>query len=78
MGKGVPHSFVGISGHGEDANGRNPFTLTYGHEPMSSVEVGIPTYRVQHFKQDSKNERLDLLEEFRLEAEVRMAVKKEG
>lgn len=60
--------------------GETPFTLTYSHEVMPQVEIRIPTYRVQHFKKDSNNERLeeqlDLLEEVKPEAEVRIVVNK--
>ena len=39
---------------------------------MLPEEIGIPTYRVQHFEQESNDrqleEQLDLLEEVKLEA----------
>lgn len=51
--------------------GETPFMLTYRHEAVAPVEVEMPTYRIQHFDQDSNNvkleEGLDLLEERRLE-----------
>ncbi|KAF5476454.1 hypothetical protein F2P56_008167 [Juglans regia] len=60
--------------------GKTPFTLTYGHEAVAPVEVGMPTYRIQHFDQDSNSarleEELDLLEERRLKVEVRKMINK--
>lgn len=55
--------------------GKMPFALTYELEVVVSVEVGMPTYRIQHFDQGSSSERLkeelDLLE-----AKVRIEVNK--
>lgn len=49
--------------------GETSFALTYGHEAVTPVEKGMPTYRIQHFDQDCNSERLkeeiDLLEERR-------------
>lgn len=60
--------------------GEMPFTLTYGSEAVIHMEVGVPTYRVQHFDLGSNVERLkeqlDLLAERRQEAEVQMASNK--
>lgn len=47
---------------------------------MPLVEIKIPTYRVQNFEQNSNKEQLveqlDLLEDIKLEAEVRTAINK--
>ncbi|XP_041004056.1 uncharacterized protein LOC121249413 [Juglans microcarpa x Juglans regia] len=52
--------------------GETPFALTYDSETVILVEVGMPTFRVQHFNPDANNERLaeslDVLEERREEA----------
>lgn len=46
--------------------GEIPFTMAYESEVVISVEVGIPSYRVQHYDEESNNkENLDLLEERR-------------
>lgn len=80
VGKGTSRCPVGLQGHSKDTKGENSFPLTYGHKAMSLVEIRIPTYRFQHFEQDSNErrleEQLDLLEEVRLEAEVRTAANK--
>lgn len=51
--------------------GETPFMLTYGSEAVVIVEVGVPSYRVQYFDQNSNSKRLkehlDLLEERREE-----------
>lgn len=60
--------------------GETPFTLTYGSEAVVPVEVGMPTYKVQHFNQSANDEKLEeqtnLLEEKREEAEIQMVIKK--
>lgn len=62
------------------STGNTPFTLTYGHKAEELVEVGRTTYKIQHFDQDSTNasleEVLNLLEERRLEVELRTSVNK--
>lgn len=49
--------------------GETLFTLAYGHKAMPPVEVELPTYKVEHFKQCSNDrqfeEQLDLLEGIR-------------
>ncbi|XP_042942589.1 uncharacterized protein LOC122276744 [Carya illinoinensis] len=56
--------------------GEFPFTLAYGCEAVTAVEVGLPTYRMSHFSGTWNNKKieeyLDLLEEEREIAEARM------
>ncbi|XP_035544664.1 uncharacterized protein LOC118348036 [Juglans regia] len=60
------------------STGETHFALTYGHETVDSI--GMPTHKIQQFDQDSNGARLeeeqDLLEERRLEAEVRTTINK--
>lgn len=57
-----------------------PFVLTYGSETVISVEVKMPSYRVQHYNEDSNNKRLEdhinLLEERREKIETQMTTNK--
>ncbi|XP_050222383.1 uncharacterized protein LOC126672476 [Mercurialis annua] len=52
--------------------GRTPYSLTYGCEAMVPIEIGMPTIRVQYFKEQQNKENtrlcLDLLEERREQA----------
>lgn len=59
------------------ATGHTPFSLAFGSEVMIPVELEVPTHRRIHFNQ-AENEKLqlealDLLEERRTEAELRVA-----
>ena len=59
------------------STGETPFSLKYGVEAMIPVEVGLPSYMRTHFESEQKDENrkvsLDLIEELRNSAEVRIA-----
>lgn len=57
--------------------GQTPFHLAFDSEAVIPVEVGLPSYRVQFYESERNKEaqrlNLDLLEEVREEAAVRVA-----
>ena len=59
------------------ATGHTPFSLAYGSEAMIPVETKVPSHRRIHFNQDENEklqlEALDLLDERREEARLRIA-----
>ena len=59
------------------ATGHTPFSLAYGSEAMVPVEVDVPTHRRLGFDPEDNRElmnaSLDLIEEKRTAAELRMA-----
>ena len=56
------------------STGESPYNLAFGSEAVIPVEVGLPTIRVQHYKEPSNSDRrkadLDFLLEVRSIAEV--------
>ncbi|XP_040996107.1 uncharacterized protein LOC121242287 [Juglans microcarpa x Juglans regia] len=62
------------------STGQTPFALAYGSEVMAPVEVGLPSHRRRNFDPEANiaelEEILDLLEEIRAHAEVRVAASK--
>lgn len=57
--------------------GETPFSLAYGSEAVILVEIGMPSFRTEHYD-PTKNEgelrlNLDLLEEKREQAQLRLA-----
>lgn len=60
----------------KESTGRTPFSLVYGVEALMPVEVGSTSPRVHLYKQGSNDQVadiLDLLEEVREEASIRLA-----
>ena len=59
------------------STGETPFSLAYGAEAMIPVEVGMPSYRRAYFDPRHNDENLqvslDLIEELRNSAEVKVA-----
>ncbi|XP_024028293.1 uncharacterized protein LOC112093654 [Morus notabilis] len=57
--------------------GETPFSMAYGFEAVLPVEVSIPTNRVTRYEEDRNAElmnlELDLLEEWRTDAQLRLA-----
>ncbi|XP_052189979.1 uncharacterized protein LOC127799798 [Diospyros lotus] len=57
------------------STGETPFSLCYGSKALIPVEIGIPTFRVEHFDPKSNEQglrnNLDTVEELRDEARVR-------
>lgn len=60
--------------------GETPFSLIYKSEVVIPVEMGMPSYRVQYFdeelNEDALYKSLDLVEEMREKAKIRMASNK--
>ena len=60
-----------------NATGETPFSLSFGAEAVVPVESVVPTYRTLHFQSEQNDSQLrmelDLLEERRDEARLRMA-----
>ncbi|XP_022855490.1 uncharacterized protein LOC111376742 [Olea europaea var. sylvestris] len=58
--------------------GKTPFSMTYGAEAMSSVEVGVPSHHRIHFNEISNDEaqisKLHLLEERRDSSQGRLVL----
>ncbi|XP_019240976.1 PREDICTED: uncharacterized protein LOC109220962 [Nicotiana attenuata] len=63
------------------STGETPFSLVYGTEALISVEIGEPSTRYTHVIEESNKEKmrmnLDLLEERREAALIRMATQKQ-
>ena len=57
--------------------GESPFSLAYGMEAMIPLEIGLPSTRVEQYREPENSEcrraDLDLLPELRREAQLRMA-----
>ena len=57
--------------------GESPFSLAYGTEAMIPLEIGLPSTRVEQYREPDNSEcrraDLDLLSELRREAQLRMA-----
>ncbi|XP_012850074.1 PREDICTED: uncharacterized protein LOC105969843 [Erythranthe guttata] len=64
----------------KEATGETPFSLVHGSEAVIPLEVGIPSRRVKNFSEVDNGERLradlDLAEELREQAAIRMEVSK--
>jgi hypothetical protein len=62
------------------ATSETPYSLAFGVEAVIPVEIGSPSYCIQHYNPGFNNERLklhlDLLEEKREEARVRTSAYK--
>ena len=60
-----------------NATGETPFSLAFGTKAVLPAEIGIPTYRTQHFEFDHNESNLkaelDLLKERRDVARLRTA-----
>ncbi|CAN1314902.1 Transposon Tf2-8 polyprotein [Linum perenne] len=63
------------------ATDETPYTLVYGTEVVLPVEVNLPSLRIQHFSHDHNDtglhHNLDLLEERREDAAIRLVAEKE-
>ncbi|CAN1341032.1 Transposon Tf2-6 polyprotein [Linum perenne] len=63
------------------ATDETPYTLVYGTEAVLPVEVNLPSLRIQHFSHDHNDtglhHNLDLLEERREDAAIRLVAEKE-
>ncbi|XP_071742632.1 uncharacterized protein [Rutidosis leptorrhynchoides] len=63
------------------STGETSFSLVYGSEAVVPVEIGVPTFRIQNFDEESNSEalreNLNLLEERRLSAAVKEANNKQ-
>ncbi|XP_042944642.1 uncharacterized protein LOC122278528 [Carya illinoinensis] len=74
MGWRTSRGIMGIQNNRKDLNRRMPFALAFGSEAVVPVEIGMPTHQILHFNQRENGgvleERLDLLEEKRVEAEA--------
>ncbi|XP_022859516.1 uncharacterized protein LOC111380239 [Olea europaea var. sylvestris] len=72
-----PHVLWSIRTTCRTATGESPFSMTYGAEAMSPVEVGVPSHRRIHFNEISNDEarisELYLLEEKRETSQVTLA-----
>ncbi|XP_024018443.1 uncharacterized protein LOC112090708 [Morus notabilis] len=57
--------------------GETPFSMAYKIEAVLLVEISVPTSRVTRYEEDKNTERmgleLDLLEEKRIDAQLRLA-----
>lgn len=60
--------------------GESPFTLVYGCEAISPIEVRLPSYKISHFTPTQNNraleEHLDLIEEKREMVRTRLLQEK--
>jgi len=60
------------------STGETPFSLCYGSEALISIEIGVPTLRVELFSLESNKQNLrdnlDLLNELHDQAKIRQAV----
>ncbi|XP_022859445.1 uncharacterized protein LOC111380183 [Olea europaea var. sylvestris] len=65
----LPHILWAIRTSSRTATGETPFSMTYGAEAMSPIEVGVPSHCRIHFSEISNDEarisELHLLEEMR-------------
>ena len=63
-----------------ETTGESPFNLAFGSEAVVPVEVGLPSFRVQHFCERQKDllllQQLDFLPEVRLTAAIKSAAYK--
>ncbi|XP_022847578.1 uncharacterized protein LOC111370107 [Olea europaea var. sylvestris] len=73
----LPHVLWAIRTFSRTATGETPFSMIYGAEAISSIEVGVPSYRRIHFNEISNDEtrinELYLLEERRDASQVNLA-----
>ncbi|NP_063998.1 orf764 (mitochondrion) [Beta vulgaris subsp. vulgaris] len=62
------------------ATGKSPFSLAFGAEAVVPIEVGLPSFRVQHYdpevNEQLMREALDQLPEMRLQAALKLAAQK--
>ena len=72
---------MGLQDYTRATTVETPFSLTYGSEAVVPTELGLPTYRVTTFDEQSNEEavrgELDLVEEKREQAYLRMAAYKQ-
>ncbi|XP_019108269.1 uncharacterized protein LOC109136546 [Beta vulgaris subsp. vulgaris] len=65
----------------KEATGETPFTLAFGTEALLPVEVGLPSWRILNsnpeLNEELHKEKLDLLPEVRLAAELKSAAYKD-
>ncbi|XP_077222112.1 uncharacterized protein LOC143855952 [Tasmannia lanceolata] len=61
----------------KDPTGESPFNLTFGTEAVIPMEIGVPSFHIQHFNEWRNNEglrtNLDLLDELREDSKLRLA-----
>ena len=71
---------MGLSHYSQNPYGGTPFNLTYGTEAVIPIELKFPSIRVESYEEGSNSDRLrsnlDLIDEVRERATVRMAVYK--
>ncbi|XP_021723328.1 uncharacterized protein LOC110690721 [Chenopodium quinoa] len=64
-----------------EATGESPYTLVFGTEAVIPAEVGLPTFRIQHYCEDQNDlllrQQLEFLPELREKAAVKSAAYKE-
>ncbi|XP_021750302.1 uncharacterized protein LOC110715990 [Chenopodium quinoa] len=64
----------------KETTGESPFNLAFGSEAVIPAEVGLPTFRIQHFCEDQNDlllrQQLDFLPEVRLMASIKSAAYK--
>ena len=57
--------------------GETPFQLAYGSDVVIPAEIGLTSYRVENYEEDTNEEairlQLDLVDEFRATAKQRLA-----
>jgi ribonuclease HI len=74
----LPQVLWAIRTTSRTATGETPFSMTYGAEAMSPVEVGLPSPRRMHYNETVNDEArcfgLDLLEERRDESQEKMVM----
>ena len=67
---------MGLQDYGKDANGRNPFKLTYGTETVIPIEIGVTNIRREMFQEEGNDGQLrvnlDCLDEVREKASHKM------
>ena len=74
MGRRTPQHHVGLP---NDRKGFHKIDLTFGSEAVIPVKIGLPSPRAEQYEPEANREAMevamDLLEENRLQAAVRMA-----
>ncbi|XP_021867331.2 uncharacterized protein [Spinacia oleracea] len=77
----VPEILWGNRTTVKEATGESPFRLCFGSEAVIPAEVGLPTFRIQHYEENKNGkllkQELDLLPEIGLRAEIRSAAYKQ-
>lgn len=58
------------------ATGETPFALTFGHEAVVSVEIGMGTHRTKYFDKEQNNKQIYLKNGGSLEKSSRVSTKR--